>query len=56
MAKALREKGIALSMFVDEGEHNGKWVQPALEDAIIRADRNFERNMCFAPCFLIIFA
>ena len=42
LAKALREKGIAFSMFVDEGEHNGKWVQPALEDAIKRADRNFE--------------
>lgn len=41
LAKALREKGIPFSMFVDEGEHNGKWVQPALEDAIKRADRNF---------------
>lgn len=42
MAKALRQKGIPFSMFVDTGEHNGYWVQPALEDAIKRADKNFE--------------
>lgn len=41
-AKALREKDIPFSMFIDEGEHNGIWVQPALEDAIRRADKNFE--------------
>ena len=42
LAKAFRNKGINFSMHVDEGEHNGKWVQPALEDAIKRADKNFE--------------
>lgn len=42
LAKALRQRGIPFSMHVDDGEHNGKWVQPALEDAIKRADRNFE--------------
>ena len=41
LAKAFREKGIPFSMHVDEGEHNGLWVQPALEDAIQRADKNF---------------
>ncbi|MBO5185762.1 MAG: alpha/beta fold hydrolase [Prevotella sp.] len=42
LARAFRRKGIPFSMFVDDGEHNGKWVQPALEDAIKRADKNFE--------------
>lgn len=42
LVKILREKGIFCSMHVDEGSHDGKWVSPALEDAIKRADRNFE--------------
>ena len=42
LAKAFRMKGIPFSMYVNDGEHNGRWVQPALEDAIRRADRNFE--------------
>ena len=42
LARAFRRKGIPFSMFVSDGEHNGKWVQPALEDAIKRADKNFE--------------
>ena len=41
LAKAFRQKGIPFSMYVNDGEHNGRWVQPALEDAIRRADRNF---------------
>lgn len=42
LAKALRSKGIDFSMFVDEGAHDGKWVTPALEDALKRATRNFK--------------
>ena len=42
LVKAMRQRGIPYSMFVDTGEHNGKWVQPALEDALKRADKNFE--------------
>lgn len=42
LARAFRRKGIPFSMFVSDGEHNGKWVQLALEDAIKRAGRNFE--------------
>lgn len=42
LVKAMRKRGIPYSMFVDTGEHNGKWVQPALEDALKRANKNFE--------------
>lgn len=42
LAKALRSKGIDFSMFVDEGAHDGKWVTPALEDALKRATKNFK--------------
>ena len=42
LARVMREKGIPFSMFVDEGAHDGKWVQPALEDAIRRADKRFK--------------
>ena len=42
LVKALRAKGIPYSMYVNDGEHNGKWVQPALEDALKRADKNYE--------------
>ena len=42
LAEAMREKDIPFSMFIDEGDHNDKWVQPAMEDAIKRADKNFQ--------------
>lgn len=42
LAKAFRMKGINLSMYVNEGAHDGRWVQPALEDVLKRADKNFE--------------
>lgn len=42
LAKALRQKGIPVSVYVNDGEHNGKWVKPALEDAIRRANKNFK--------------
>ena len=41
LAKALQSKGIDFSMFVDEGAHDGKWVTPALVDALKRATKNF---------------
>lgn len=44
LVKAMRKRGIPYSMFVDTGEHNGKWVQPALEDALKRANNKFEEN------------
>lgn len=42
LAKAFRGKGINFSMYVNDGRHDGKWVQPALEDVLKRADKNFE--------------
>ena len=42
LAKALQTKGIDFSMFVDEGAHDGKWVTPALVDALKRATKNFK--------------
>ena len=42
LAKAFRTKGINFSMYVNDGAHDGKWVQPALEDALKRADKNSE--------------
>lgn len=42
LARALRAKDIPFSMYVNDGAHDGKWVTPALIDALKRADRNFE--------------
>ena len=42
LARALRAKDIPFSMYVNDGTHDGKWVTPALIDALKRADRNFE--------------
>ena len=42
MVKALRHKGIHYSMHVDAGAHDWNYVKPALEDALIRANKNFE--------------
>ena len=42
LARAFRQKNIPFSMHVDDGEHNGAWVQPHLEDALKRANKNFE--------------
>ena len=41
LVKAFRQKGVPYSMHVDEGEHNGIWVQPHLEDFLKRADHHF---------------
>lgn len=45
LARAFRNKGIPFSMFVDEGAHDGKWVQPAMEDALKRADSIFKKQL-----------
>lgn len=42
LARAFRAKDIPFSMYVNDGAHDGKWVTPALIDALKRADRNFE--------------
>lgn len=43
LVKAFRKRGIPYSLFIDSGEHDGKWVLPRLEDAIRRADSHFRR-------------
>lgn len=42
LAKAFRNQDIPFSMYVNDGVHDMKWVQPALVDAIKRANKNFE--------------
>lgn len=42
LAKAFCDKGIPFSMYVNDGAHDMKWVNPALVDAIKRADKSFE--------------
>ena len=43
LVKAFRKQDIPYSMFVDTGMHDGRWVQPCLEDAIKRADTHFRK-------------
>ena len=43
LVRAFRKRGIPYSLFIDSGEHDGKWVLPRLEDAIRRADSHFRR-------------
>lgn len=42
LVKALREKGINCSMYVNDGVHDKKWVDPALIDLLKRANKNYE--------------
>lgn len=40
--RAMKEKGIACALHTDDGDHDDRWVNPALEDVLKRAHRNFE--------------
>ncbi len=42
--RALRTQGVPCALHVDAGEHNALWVNPALLDALLRADRNFKAD------------
>lgn len=42
LVKELRAKDVACSMYVNSGTHDMVWVTPALEDALKRANCNFE--------------